>query len=386
MKKHNFSAGPSILPENVIKQAAQTVIELDDIGLSILEISHRSNYFLDIITEAQNLIKELLGISDDYEILFLQGGASLQFHMSAFNFSVKGGLNGYIDTGTWSNKAIKESEKIGFHPHNWDVKSITIASSKDKNYNYIPKNIDLETSVYNYNEKNHDTRTLNYLHFTSNNTIYGTQFHSFTNILKQLKNTKLICDMSSDILSKKIDVNNFDLIYAGAQKNLGPAGCTLVIIKKSSLTSRIDIEKLNHNSPTYLNYNTHIEKKSMFNTPPVFSIYVVLLTLRWIKANGGVKKIEKNNNLKAKKLYDEIDRNKLFEGFAEKEDRSIMNATFNLKEGKLKNVFEKMCNEEKISGIQGHRLLGGYRASMYNAMNIDSINVLVDIMRNIENK
>ena len=356
MKIHNFSAGPSILANTVINQASKSVLDLDEIGLSVLEISHRSNEFKNIINEAQTLIKELLQIPKNYEVLFLQGGASLQFYMSALNFSKKNGFAGYIDTGVWSQKAIQEASKI--------TNVITVASSKDNNYTYIPKKINIK-------------KRLDYLHFTSNNTIYGTQFHSLKEIQKASNNTKLICDMSSDILSKKINIQEFDLIYAGAQKNLGPAGATLIIINRDSL-------EINQNLPTYLNYKTHIEKKSMFNTPPVFPIYVILLTLRWIKQNGGIDMIEKNNTKKASAIYNEIDRNKLFFGLVNSKDRSIMNATFNITKENLKIKFETMCKEAGISGIIGHRSVGGYRASLYNALNIDSVNHLVDVMQKLE--
>ena len=359
MKKYNFSAGPSILPNVVIKEAAKSVTELHDIGLSLLEISHRSNHFIEILNEAKQLTKELMNISDTHEILFLQGGASLQFYMSSLNFFRKHG-GGYINTGTWSQKAIIESKKV--------CNTRTIASSEDKNYNYIPKEI-----LINHN--------IDYLHFTSNNTIFGTQFHDYNTILNSLKSEKLLCDMSSDIFSKVIDVNNFDLIYAGAQKNIGPAGATLVIIKKNAI-------KLNKHLPNYLNYQTHIKRDSMFNTPPVFSIYVAMLTLRWIKQNGGVHHLQKKNILKANAIYKEIDRNNLFTGYTKKEDRSIMNATFNLTSNNkhLAKKFETMCKEAGINGIHGHRSVGGYRASMYNALDIKSVNILIEIMKQLEKK
>jgi len=358
MKKHNFSAGPSILAPSVIQKASQTVLELNNTGLSLLEISHRSAAFIDVINEAKKLTRELLNISEEYEVLFLQGGASLQFYMSALNFAKKNGTAGYIDTGTWAKKAIEESKKVG--------KTDIIASSKDRDYTYIPKQITIKNK-------------LDYIHFTSNNTIYGTQFHSFDHIKNHLNNSKLICDMSSDIFSKKINIDDFDLIYAGAQKNIGPAGATLVIIKKNAIA---------HNKyiPTYLNYFTHIEKQSMFNTPPVFAIYVSMLTLRWIKKNGGINIIEKKNQIKAKKLYSEIDRNSLFKGLVEKSDRSIMNVTFNLNDEKLKTTFEQLCDQASINGIKGHRSAGGYRASIYNALEINSINVLIEIMQHLEKK
>ena len=356
MKIHNFSAGPSILPNSVLKAASQAVIELNNTGLSLLEISHRSTEFIHIIEEAKNLTKEILNISDEYEVLFLQGGASLQFYMTSLNFMAQNGISGYIDTGTWSSKAIKEANKVG--------ETIVIASSKDKNYNYIPKKININKAI-------------DYVHFTSNNTIYGTQFHSYENILNQTKGIPLICDMSSDIFSKKININDFDLIYAGAQKNIGPAGATLIIIKKDAI-------KHTPTLPTYLNYQTHIEKKSMFNTPPVFSIYVCMLMLQWIKKIGGIEAIEKRNQEKANLIYEEIDQNPLFYGLTELQDRSLMNVTFNLKEEKLKNIFETLCNKAKISGIHGHRSVGGYRASIYNALNIESIHVLVETMKKLQ--
>ena len=358
MKKHNFSAGPSILNHNVIKEASQSVIDINNLGLSLLEISHRSKDFIKIIEEAKSLTKELLNIDEKYEVLFLQGGASLQFYMSALNFATINGKAGYIDTGTWSTKAIHESKKVG--------KTTILASSKDKNYTYIPQIIK-------------HTENIDYLHFTSNNTIYGTQFQSFEKISKIAlsNNAKLICDMSSDIFSKEFDINQFDLIYAGAQKNIGPAGTTLVIIKK-------DAFKNNKKLPAYLNYQTHIDKKSMFNTPPVFAIYVCLLTLRWIKKLGGIKYIEKNNTMKSKLIYDEIDRNSLFHGIVNKEDRSNMNVTFHLYNDNKQDTFNKMCLHAGINGIHGHRSIGGYRASIYNALETESVNVLIDTMQKLE--
>ena len=358
MKQHNFSAGPSILPPEVIKKAAESVLNLNNTGLSILEISHRSKGFVNIINKARQLTKELLNIPDEYEVLFIQGGASLQFYMCALNIAQSNGLGGYIDTGTWSTKAIKEGGKVG--------KTIVVASSEKEAYTYIPKNIILNESI-------------DYLHFTSNNTIYGTQFHDFSQLsaIAKSNGAKLICDMSSDIFSKTFNAQAFDLIYAGAQKNIGPAGATLVIVKKSILEEK-------NNIPTYLNYKTHIDKESMFNTPPVFSIYVAMLTLRWIKNLGGLSKIEQNNNKKAKIMYAEIDRNPLFSGIVKTEDRSIMNATFSLNNKKLETTFDTMCHNAGISGIKGHRSAGGYRASMYNALSIDSVNVLIEVMKQLE--
>ncbi|MBJ05218.1 MAG: 3-phosphoserine/phosphohydroxythreonine transaminase [Flavobacteriales bacterium] len=358
MKVHNFSAGPSILPKEVLQESAKSTLQLKNIGMSILEISHRSIDFLNIINEAKTLTKELLDIPNTHEVLFLQGGASLQFYMSALNFCGKHKCSGFLDTGIWAKKAINEAKKVS--------KTIKIGSSSDKNYSYIPKNI-------SFNED------FDYIHLTSNNTIYGTQIHSFDFINKHIKTEKLICDMSSDIFSRRIDIKNFDLIYAGAQKNLGPAGTTLIIIKKDSLTNKED-------RPTYLDYRTHINKESLFNTPPVFSIYVSLLTLRWINKNGGIINIEKKNIEKSNALYNEIDRNSLFFGLVEKDDRSIMNATFDLYDQNLKRKFEELCNKERISGINGHRTTGGFRASMYNALEKESVNKLIEVMQTLENK
>jgi len=358
MKVHNFSAGPSVLPKEVLEEASKSVLQLKNIGMSILEISHRSSFFIDIINEAKSLTRELLKVPETHDILFLQGGASLQFYMSALNFGQKEGYAGFVDTGIWSQKAIQEAKQV--------TNPIIIASSKDKQYSYIPKSISIK--------KNFD-----YLHLTSNNTIYGTQIHSFDFILDQITTEKLICDMSSDIFSKKINISNFDLIYAGAQKNLGPAGTTLLIINKESVDNK---QKL----PTYLDFKTHIDKESMFNTPPVFSIYVSLLTLRWIKKNGGILNRNKINQEKASKLYNEIDRNKLFFGLVNKNDRSFMNATFDLYDQNMKSKFETLCKEAGISGINGHRIAGGYRASMYNALEIDSVNILIDVMKHLEKK
>lgn len=357
MKKYNFSAGPSILENEVIKNASKSVLELDNSGLSLLEISHRGDSFVEIIEESKSLTKKLLGISDTHEILFLQGGASLQFYMSALNFFNEYG-GGYIDTGTWSSKAIVEAKKIG-NTH-------VVASSSDKNYNYIPKGFKIDND-------------LDYIHITSNNTIFGTQFQDFYEIKRFSKKTKVICDMSSDIFSRNFDVNDFDLIYAGAQKNLGPAGTTLIIIKKNSITPK-------KNLPSYLDYKNHIDKKSMFNTPPVFSIYVSLLTLKWLDKIGGISVIEAKNKEKAKLLYGEIDRNHLFEGYSVKTDRSMMNVTFSINNLKMQNKFNEMCNKNGIVGIKGHRSVGGYRASIYNAMNLKSVEVLVEIMKELEKK
>ncbi|MDC6351613.1 3-phosphoserine/phosphohydroxythreonine transaminase [Zeaxanthinibacter sp. PT1] len=353
MKKHNFSAGPCILPQEVMQKAASAVIELDDIGLSLIEISHRSKEFVDIMEEARSLALELLGLQGKgYQALFLHGGASMEFLMVAYNYLEK--KAGYINTGTWSDKAIKEARLFG--------EVVEVASSKDKNYNFIPKGYKIPGD-------------LDYLHMTSNNTIYGTQF-------KEIPKTDhpLICDMSSDIFSRQLDFSQFDLIYAGAQKNMGPAGVTLVVVREDTLG------KVSRKIPSMMDYQVHIEKDSMFNTPPVFPVYTSLLTLQWLKEMGGIPAIEEVNEKKAQLLYSEIDLNPLFKGFAAKEDRSNMNATFTLTDQKLKNTFDSMWKEAGINGLNGHRSVGGYRASMYNALSLESVGVLVDVMSDLERK
>jgi phosphoserine aminotransferase len=353
MKKHNFCAGPSILPKEVIIQAAESVLDINESGLSLLEISHRSKAFVDIMEEARSLVLELTKLNGkDYSVLFLQGGASTQFSMVPYNILSKKAA--YLDTGSWSSKAIKEAKLFG---------EITeIASSKDSNYNYIPKNYTISEDC-------------DYFHCTSNNTIYGTQIKEFQSSI-----IPIVCDMSSDIFSRQLDFSKFDLIYAGAQKNLGPAGVTIVIIKNSVLgnTSR--------NIPSMMDYQTHINKSSLYNTPPVFSVYVSLLNMRWLKSSGGIKKLEEINNKKATILYSEIDINPFFKGHAKEEDRSAMNVTFNLVNDDFKETFDSMLKDAGIIGINGHRSIGGYRASMYNAMPIESVKTLVEVMSELENK
>jgi phosphoserine aminotransferase len=353
MKKHNFSAGPSILPQEVLQKASAAVLNLNNEGLSLLEISHRSKSFVDIMENARSLVLELLGLEGKgYKVLFLQGGASTQFLMVALNLLEK--RAGYLNTGTWSKKAIAEAKIYD------DI--YEVASSEKANYNYIPKGYDIPTDY-------------DYFHCTSNNTIFGTQ-------LKDIPNCPipLVCDMSSDIFSRQIDYSKFDLIYAGAQKNMGPAGTTLVVVKEDVLG------KVSRKIPSMMDYKVHIAKSSMFNTPPVFAVYTSMLTLEWIKNLGGIAEIEKRNNKKAQLIYSEIDLNPLFKGFAVKEDRSIMNATFNLANEDLKETFETMCKEAGISGINGHRSVGGYRASMYNALPLESVQVLVEVMSELERK
>ena len=352
MKKHNFSAGPCILPQEVLQQASQAVLNFNNDDLSLIEISHRSQPFVDVMDKAQDLVKELLVVPEGYSVLFLQGGASLEFLMVPLNLMKVDGKAAYTNTGVWAKKAIVEAKSVG--------EVIIVGDSSDNNYNYIPKGYHIPSDV-------------DYFNCTSNNTIYGTQMKEFP-----ICPTLMVCDMSSDIFSRKVDVGKFDIIYAGAQKNMGPAGTTLVIVKNEILG------KTGRKIPTMLDYNTHISNESMFNTPPVFPIYVSMLTLQWLKDLGGVMVMEKINQQKADLLYNEIDRNPLFVGTAAKEDRSNMNVCFLLTDNSKEAVFNAMWQEAGISGIEGHRSVGGYRASIYNAMPLESIQVLIDIMKKLE--
>jgi len=353
MKKHNFSAGPCILPEEVLQKASEAIINFNNDNLSLIEISHRSKPFVDVIENARSLVLELLGLENQgYKVLFLQGGASAQFLMTAYNLLNKKAA--YLNTGTWSSKAIKEAKLFG------DL--VEVASSKDKDFNYIPKGYQIPTDV-------------DYFHCTSNNTIYGTQIKEFPET-----SVPLICDMSSDIFSRQLDFSKFDLIYAGAQKNMGPAGTTLVVVKEEILG------KVEREIPSMLNYQVFIDRDSMFNTPPVFAVYTSMLTLEWLKDLGGINFIEKVNEKKSALLYNEIDRNPLFKGNVTKEDRSHMNATFNLTDNKLKEQFDAMWKEANINGLSGHRSVGGYRASMYNALPLYSVQALVNVMQDLERK
>ena len=353
MKVHNFSAGPSILPDSVIKEASNGILNINNSGLSLLEISHRSKDFIEIMDKATSLALKLLDLENKgYKALFLQGVASNQFLMTAYNLLEN--KAGYLNTGVWSSKALKEAKIFG--------EAIEIASSKDKNFNYIPKGYSIDPD-------------LDYFHITTNNTIFGTQ-------IKEIPNTSvnLVADMSSDIFSRKIDFSKFGLIYAGAQKNMGPAGTTLVVIKEDILG------KVSRDIPSMLDYKVHIDKESMFNTPPVFAVYTSMLTLKWIDNNGGIENIESKNNEKAQLLYNAIDNNELFKGFAAKEDRSTMNATFNLVNQDHKEVFDKLSKEANINGINGHISVGGYRASIYNALEIESVKVLIEVMNELKRK
>ena len=352
-KKHNFSAGPCILPQEVFQKSAEAILDFNGSGLSLLEISHRSKDFVAVMDEARAIVKRLMKLGDDYEVLYLGGGASLQFAMVPFNLmKSENGKAAYLDTGTWSAGAIKEAKKLG----TVDV----VGSSKEKNYSFIPKDYKVGSEY-------------DYFHCTSNNTIYGTQMRAFPKV-----DTLLVCDMSSDIFSRVIDFSQFDLIYAGAQKNMGPAGTTLVVVKKEILG------KTGRDIPSMLDYSLHIAKESMYNTPPVFPVYASLLTLQHLENNGGIAAAEVRNEAKAKLLYSEIDRNPLFETFCVKEDRSLMNVSFKLIDESKKEDFDNAWKEAGINGLNGHRSLGGYRASLYNAMPIESVQVLVDVMQNLK--
>ena len=350
MKKHNFSAGPSILAPEVFQKASQALLDFEGTGLSVIEISHRSPEFVRVIERARALALEIAGLDNSYETLFLQGGASMQFLMVPYNLLETKAA--YIDTGTWANKAQKEAALFG----NTEV----IASSKADGYKYIPKNVTVPTDA-------------NYLHITTNNTIYGTEFHSLPQT-----DIPLVADMSSDIFSRPLNYKQFSLIYAGSQKNLGASGSTLVIVKKDILG------KVSRKLPSMMDYQLHIKNDSMFNTPSTFAVYVNLLVLEWIQAQGGLQALGKRNQAKADLLYGEIDRNPLVVGYANKEDRSLMNVVFNLTDESTKERFDALCKEANISGIKGHRSVGGYRASIYNALPLESVQVLVDVLKEFE--
>jgi len=350
-KVHNFSAGPAILPQSAIDASIEALQNFSGTNLSLIEVSHRSKEYEAVVAEAVQLVKDILNLSADYEVVFLQGGASLQFDMIPMNFLGSGQTAAYVNTGVWAGRAIKEAKMFG----NVNV----LASSEDKNFNYIPKDYTIPADAA-------------YYHCTSNNTIYGTEMFEFP-----ASPVPLICDMSSDIFSRPFDASKFDMIYAGAQKNMGPAGTTLVIIKKSLL------EKANEKVPTMLNYKIHIENGSMYNTPSVFAIFVCMHTLRWIKSIG-LEAMEVRNKAKADLLYAEIDRNPLFVGTVVPEDRSRMNVNFVLTDKNLESDFLKFCESRHLSGLKGHRSVGGLRASLYNALELESVQALVSAMQDFE--
>lgn len=352
MKKHNFFAGPSILSEYTIKSTADAVLDFAGMGLSILEISHREKEFVAVMNDARALVKELLDVPQGYDVIFMGGGASMQFCMVPFNLLEKKAA--YLDSGTWASKAIKEAKMFG------EVE--VVASSKEANYSFIPKDYTVSDDV-------------DYFHITSNNTIFGTQMHQFPDV-----KARLVADMSSDIFSRPIDVSKFDIIYAGAQKNLAPAGVTIAIVKEDALG------KVTRQIPSMLNYKTHIKDESMYNTPPVLPTFSALKTLEWYKQLGGIVAIEKINQEKAAILYDAIDSSKLFKGTAATEDRSLMNVCFVMEDNykELEDEFGKFAKAKGMLGIKGHRSVGGFRASIYNAMPKSSIQALVDAMKEFE--
>lgn len=351
---HNFSAGPCILPQEVFRKAAEAVIDLDGSGLSILEISHRSKAFVDVMERARGLVKELLGAPDHYQVLFLGGGASMGFHLVPQNYMRPGGKGAYAHTGEWAKRAIKEARLAG--------EAVVVASSEDRNFNYIPKGFEVP-------------RDADYFHFTSNNTIFGTQYKAFPE-----SPVPMICDMSSDIFSRPVQVSDFALIYAGAQKNMGPAGATMYLFDPGALG------KAGRTLSPMIDLANHAAKDSMYNTPPVFPVYVIMLTLEWMKAEGGIAKIQERNTAKAELVYSTVDRLPIFQGTTAKEDRSDMNATFVLKDAALEPAFDEMWKAAGISGLRGHRSVGGYRASMYNALPLESVKALTEVMEEFAKK
>jgi phosphoserine aminotransferase len=349
---HNFNAGPSILPREVFEQASQAILNYNNTGLSILEIGHRTELFQAVMDEAIATTKELMQLDDRHDVLFLHGGASTQFFQVPMNLLNDNEVAAYTDTGVWGAKAIKEAKLFG-HVE-------VVCSSKDTNYNYLPKQFTVP-------------KTAKYLHITSNNTIYGTQWQDFTPFYES--DVPLVADMSSDILSRPMEFNKFDLIYAGAQKNVGAAGVNLIVVNKNILG------KVDRKLPTMMDYRNHIENGSMLNTPPVFAVYVCMLTLRWLKSQGGVAAIERINNQKATLLYDTIDNYPIFKGTVAKEDRSKMNACFVMTNPELEKEFLALCKQEGMVGVKGHRSVGGFRISLYNALPLESVETLTCLMQ-----
>ncbi|MDE1192028.1 MAG: 3-phosphoserine/phosphohydroxythreonine transaminase [Arachidicoccus sp.] len=352
--KYNFNSGPSILPQEVLEQASKAILDFNNIGLSILEIGHRTQWFIDVLDEARSLVKELMHLNDDYEVLFLQGGATMQFMQVPMNLLGANDTAAYIDNGIWGKKAIEEAKYFG----NVDV----VASTKDKNHSYIQKNFSVKPDA-------------KYFHYTSNNTVEGTQWHFVPNV-----DVPLVSDMSSDIFSRETDFAKHSLIYAGAQKNAGAAGTTLVVIKKDILG------KIDRKIPPILDYQKHIEADAMLNTPPVFAVYVSLLTLRWIKNEGGLIEMEKRAKARADLFYEALDNFKIFKPLVVKEDRSLMNATFTIEDKDIENKFLEECKQHGMVGVKGHRSVGGLRVSMYNAMPLSSVQAIVDLMEDFDKR
>lgn len=352
---HNFNAGPSVLPAEVFQEASRSILDFNNSGLSILEIGHRTSLFQPVMEEARALVKELMRLDDDHEVLFLHGGATTQFMQVPYNLLNDDQTAAYTETGTWANKAIKEAGLFG--------KVVIAGSSRDTNYNSIPASLDVPSDAA-------------YLHITTNETIAGTQWHT----IPYDCGVPLVADMSSDILSRQLDFNRFDLLYAGAQKNMGAAGVNLVVVNKNVLG------KVNHRIPTIIDYRNHIKEASMLNTPPVFAVYVVLLTLRWLKNKGGVAAIEKENEAKADLFYKTLDDLTLFRAPVAKQDRSKMNAVFHIHDPALEKEFLELCKENNMIGVKGHRSIGGFRISMYNALTIESVKAITDLMKHFATK
>ena len=354
MKMYNFNSGPAVVPAEVLQCASDAVLNFNNIGLSILEIGHRSDWFVQVIEEARSLVREIMKLGDEHEVLFLHGGATTQFMQVPMNLLDAGETAAYCDNGIWGAKAIKEAKLFG---------EVHVAcSSKDKNHTYIPKELSIPS-----NSK--------YLHFTTNNTVEGTQWHHLPET-----DTPLIADMSSDIFSREVPFSRFALIYAGAQKNAGAAGVTIVVLKKDMLG------KLKRAIPTILDYRTHIEAKSLLNTPPVFAVYVSLLTLRWIKKEGGLNEMEKRARERAKLFYQTLDKLPAFVGTVNKDDRSLMNAVFVMKNPEHEQLFLDECKQNGMVGVKGHRSVGGLRVSMYNALPLSSVQTLCDLMEEFSEK
>lgn len=349
---HNFNPGPSILPKEVFEEASRAILNFNDSGLSILEIGHRTPAFQSVMDEARQLVREMMKLDDDHEVLFLHGGATTQFMQVPMNLLSANEMAAYTDTDIWGSKAIKEAKIFG-HVE-------TVASSKEDNYTYLPKGF-------------HVPATSKYLHITTNNTIYGTQWRDLDPFYAY--GVPLVADMSSDILSREIDFNRFSFIYAGAQKNVGAAGVNLVVVDKKILGT------IDRKIPTIMDYRVHIENGSMMNTPPVFAVYICMLTLRWLKNNGGVAAAEKRNEAKAELFYDTLDSIPLYRGTVQKEDRSHMNAVFVMDNTEIENEFAALCKKEGMYGVKGYRTVGGFRISMYNALPIESVVVLTDLMK-----
>jgi phosphoserine aminotransferase len=352
MKIHNFNSGPSILPAEVLEKAAAAIHDFNNTGLSILEIGHRTSWFIDVLTEARSIVRSLMELNDKHEILFLHGGASTQFMQVPMNLLDDNATAAYCNNGIWGTKAIKEAKLFG--------NAVEVSSSKDRNHTYIPKQFNVPSNAA-------------YLHFTTNNTVEGTQWHSIPETT-----SPLVADMSSDIFSRPFPYNKLGLIYAGAQKNMGAAGVNLVVVRKDLLG------KISRAIPTIMDYRVHIENDSLLNTPPVFAVYVSLLTLQWIQKEGGLREMEMRAHERANLLYNYLDESKIFKPKVDKEDRSLMNAVFTIDDPNTEEKFLQLCKENGMIGVKGHRSVGGLRISMYNALPLSSVQTLIDMMKKFE--